>query len=697
MDFPPSKRLKAQPVSTGTDPFDDDFDFTQEDLEQIDIIASQAISTAVSNPKRSFDSVFGCMEETKAPQRSGRKTFAIGDGTSTTSNCIEAQRKDLIAEGHSSKDGDDLHFRQLEEQQVELKRKLKEVEDEILMKNGEIRVLRDSLKLANQEREQQRQTHMVVEREKTQAQSERKKEFSKKVQSLQSELHFKEAEINEMRGKLQSMERGSKQPGTPARSSAQSPVSRSFLMKEDFCAEISRRTSPDAKSAQSENFLLEQPKSDRTFSPEGCVLLKLLLQQPLDPSPLGLCHLLSISSDALPQHGYNSPGSLLTTSSSAEFLSSSCPPSRIYQLQSLALSALTSLSLHYPESPARSCPPAVHFLPLLSFHIHTFCHSLESIESSAKAPLHSGSLSGASDGSLASSLEETLSTQEALTLAALKALYHILNCSNEALETILNHVEASQSHLPSTSADAQPQPPLLKRLLQLADPEFSAAGGHKEVLVSSSLMVLNVLASRAEEKHIHRLQLVLSSQVLTKNLAQETSLTVVRQCVRFLSFIVSNDDITTKVCSHEYQCLFLKMFHYVTSRPDKSIPELSWSRLELEVIRLLTKLFTLKPGAWLALCETSCQCVHEVVRTVVVLLHRQWLKTKCRRSQTVPDQIWATPGFHVLREALMLLHWLLLKDPAFSEHCLEVLHMYDQNWLWMRSAGPKRSLLKTWK
>lgn len=40
----------------------------------------------------------------------------------------------------------------------------------------------------------------------------------------------------------------------------------------------------------------------------GCVLLNLLLQQPLDPSTLGLCHLLSISPAALPnvlsQNGY---------------------------------------------------------------------------------------------------------------------------------------------------------------------------------------------------------------------------------------------------------------------------------------------------------------------------------------------------------------------------------------------------------
>lgn len=49
------------------------------------------------------------------------------------------------------------------------------------MKNGEIRVLRDSLKLANQEKEQQRQTQLALEKEKAHAQSEREKELSRKV------------------------------------------------------------------------------------------------------------------------------------------------------------------------------------------------------------------------------------------------------------------------------------------------------------------------------------------------------------------------------------------------------------------------------------------------------------------------------------------------------------------------------------
>ncbi|XP_048038644.1 ATR-interacting protein isoform X4 [Megalobrama amblycephala] len=666
MDFPPSKRLKGHQVSAGPDPFDDDIDFTQDDLDQIDIIASQAITGDVQN------------------------------------------------NGHSSKDGEDLYYKQLEEQQADLKKKLKEVEEEILMKNGEIRVLRDSLKLANQEKEQQRQTQLALEKEKAHAQSEREKELSRKVQSLQSELHFKEAEMNEMRGKLQSAERGGKQPGTPARNIIHSPASRAFMTKENFSAELSKKTSPikkghlfeDGKPAQSKRLLTEEPQLDRTLrydhQQEGCVLLNLLLQQPLDPSTLGLCHLLSISPAALPnilsQHGYVSPESLATSSSSStEFRWIHRPQARFHQLQSLAMSALTALTLQPPTSVPRNpdaalqtCPAAVHFLPLLTFHISTYCQSLESVESSAKASLHGSSLSGSSDSSLASSLEDSLSSQEEFALAAMKALYHIVCYSSEALEMVLclqdgeiclNRPQCSKNLLSVSlhlAVEPQTQLPLLRRLLQLADPAFITAAGQREALVSTSLKTLSMLAKRAQENQLLRLQVVMSSQVLSKCLTLETSYRIVHLSVRFLSFIIYNEEMATKLCSHEYPCPFLKIFQYVTSRLDKSASEDMWSHFDLEVIRLLTKLFTQKAETWTAFCESSCQCINEVVRTVVVVLHRQWLKTKGRGSQTLANRTWASPGLQVLREALMLLHWLLLKDSSFSEHCLDVLHMYDQ-------------------
>lgn len=67
MAFPPCKRLrglnqdlpKADPVEV--DPFGDDDDFTQDDLDEIDIIASQAIGLAtapVFGPKEAIKPVF---------------------------------------------------------------------------------------------------------------------------------------------------------------------------------------------------------------------------------------------------------------------------------------------------------------------------------------------------------------------------------------------------------------------------------------------------------------------------------------------------------------------------------------------------------------------------------------------------------------------------------------------------------------
>lgn len=53
MNYPPTKRLRGlnQDVVTAVgfdDPFGDDEDFTQDDLDEIDIIASQAISSAAT-------------------------------------------------------------------------------------------------------------------------------------------------------------------------------------------------------------------------------------------------------------------------------------------------------------------------------------------------------------------------------------------------------------------------------------------------------------------------------------------------------------------------------------------------------------------------------------------------------------------------------------------------------------------------
>lgn len=58
---------------------------------------------------------------------------------------------------------------------------MKAMEEEVLIKNGEIKILRDSLHQTESVLEEQRRSHFLLEQEKAQALSDREKEFSKKV------------------------------------------------------------------------------------------------------------------------------------------------------------------------------------------------------------------------------------------------------------------------------------------------------------------------------------------------------------------------------------------------------------------------------------------------------------------------------------------------------------------------------------
>ncbi|XP_067095829.1 ATR-interacting protein isoform X2 [Osmerus mordax] len=721
MEYPPSKRHKGfKQDAAFHDPFEDDEDFTQDDLNEIDIIASQAFT---------------------------------GDGT-------HQRHKQTLSSGNGQLSEADKNCK-LESQKAELKKKLKEVEEEILMKNGEIRVLRDSLRVAQQEKEKQRQAQLLLEREKAHVQSEKEKELSKKVQSLQSELHFKEAEMNEIKTKLQISERGNKALASPvtrnspkvhcsavtidlaSRSSSTPPGGSPFITKEDFAAQLPSRSTPVKSSGTSS---LKDEGKKLSFGKHGdskeasqldpfdstgvhhhhpgSVLLSLLLQHPLDPSTLGLCHLLCVSPDAWPtllQNSCLSTGSTTVSSSGYSKQSKVAPrdkpQSAFSQFQSLAMSGLNMMAS--PEqvshtnsssiNSSRSCLGAVYLLPLLDYHISLFCQALESLEGSCKSPLRVSSASGSSsEGSAASSVEDSLLSLEDFALSSMKALYHVVSQSADAVSAILScqpqesnggeaflhayarshptpvpsEIQLMETGEPEGSPDRAGkglhiQHPLLRRLLGLSDPAFIGKASQREALVTTSLSTLCMLAERAEKKDLSRLMCVLSSQALTHCLSLDSSYQIMSLSMSLLAALVDNDELATKLCSHSDSCLFLKIFQYITSRPDKLVTNGHWSLMEVEMVRFLTSLFTQNVSLWVTFVESTCQCHSEVVQTVVVLLHRQWLGVRGQEMAQAPAW-WSAPGVQLLRETLMLLHWLLLNHSSFSEQCRPVLHMYDQ-------------------
>ncbi|GLD58158.1 ATR-interacting protein [Lates japonicus] len=635
MNCPPTKRLRGlnHEVATAVafdDPFGDDEDFTQDDLDEIDIIASQAITSAAAGARigskpesKQVDLSRGAAWSASAGQNKPLNKATTKQSRENTFGFSSSNRGNAAIQGREplgnrqqqfGSDRDDS-YSLLEAQHAELKRKLKEVEEEIVLKSGEIRVLRDSLKAAQQEKEAQRQNQVLLETQRQREQSDREKELNKKVQSLQSELQFKEAEINEMKTKLHNSDRNKMASPLPrnspkvlsslaqlhhgrgSSSSSSSPTGNGFITKEMFGAQIPSRTTPvktpiktrrDADRGVSSSRYgdsrqeVSRPDPFLSVRPahlqhRGGVLLGLLLQQPLSPSSLSLSHLLSMS--------------------------------------------------------------------LTDIHLTASDEVVEAV-------LSKQSQSRVTDDKPDSSAGVGLCSQNAL------------------LHSVLRLCEAGLRGSSSSSSSSQ-----------------------REELVLSAMKTLCVLIERTPQSHTDRLQCVV--QVVCACLSADSRLQMISQCVSVLMSMSDHQTLAQQLCSHHDPCVFLKLFQVIRTRPDNQATHTDWILLDLQVVRLLNRLMSQRAESWTSNLHSSCQCYTELVQTVVIVFHRQWLDLRGSQELTnstapsglpaAPPQCsapsspwWCSPAASLLRECLLLLHWLLLHHGSFSESCRPLLHMYDQ-------------------
>ncbi|XP_049682779.1 ATR-interacting protein isoform X8 [Accipiter gentilis] len=541
--FPPHKRPRssgaAGPEEGPSDPFGDNDDFTADDLEEIDILASQALSqeaAAAAAPPRHAWAAFGASGAERRAAAGQPRGVAPAAG----------RRPKAASSTEDSLMRDAFQFEVLQTQHEEIKQKLKEMQDEILTKNGEIKILRDSMQQMEYAMEEQKRSYMLLEQQKTQTLSEKEKEFSKKLLSLQSELQFKDAEMNELRTRLQNCERNKHVTQTGLMPSPKKnlaiqvksegcspqPGKRSFPTKESFNAEMSTRP-----SCSSGNLI-----APATLIKEG--------------------------NNKWKKSGYHQ---LILTGRVLKNLRCYCQLCKITHPEVLAMKCeAMAKNGSYNSVPKRNARGSILLNALM------------------KQPIVPGSLLG---------------------------LCHLLSSNSE----------------PPPGAVLQPN-------------------------------------------YLDTFQHLLSSQILFGCLCPETPLPAVLLTVRLLCILAQHHALVAQLCSHSDTCLLLALYMYITSRPDKSASEMLWLQLEQETVRLLTRCMRCSSPAVL-LPDTDCQCNLEVVKALIIMLHRQWMKI--RRSENslsaYKEQI-----IQFLRDAVLLLHSLSQKDKLFHEHCLEVLHQYDQ-------------------
>ncbi|XP_076985531.1 ATR-interacting protein isoform X2 [Tamandua tetradactyla] len=722
---PPSKRARGFPaaaVPDPEDPFGAHGDFTADDLEELDTLASQALSQCPA----------------AARDASGVHKVPRLDGMSKNKNPAGKSR-----ESGPVKDNFELEL--LQAQYKELKEKLKSMEEEVLIKNGEIKILRDSLYQTESILEEQRRSHFLLEQEKTQVLSDKEKEFSKKLQSLQSELHFKDAEMNELRTKLQSTERTNKltalsishlsprkSPSMIIKPEACSPQfgKTSFPTKESFSANMSLlhpcQTEPRHKSLVgrevSENKThslggepVRQEEAQKTLvdswgqrsNTQGSVLINLLLKQPLIPgSSLGLCHLLSSYSELptgtlLQPPGFGSAVAGILGLRTTSFRDGSFSLSSLREAQSLAFTGLNLVARDEglcDQDPAEGSrrafplcqlPGAVHLLPLVQFFIGLHCQALHDLTATKRsgAPGDSQTHSSCVSSGVEAGPEDSLCNLEGFSVASLSILQHLV-CHSGAVVCLLlsgvgadsrnrneslahRHGHEDMTSVPKEVADDQAQHPLLKMLLHLLAFSSAAAGHVQASVLSQCLKVFVKLAENASFDFLPRFQCMF--QVLPQCLSPETPLPSVLLTIKLLSLLVDHEKLTPQLCSHS-GCLLLLLYTYITSRPDRVASETQWLQLEQEAVWLLTKLGVQSPSS--PATGSNCQCNVEAVRALTVMLHRQWLTV--RRAEGPPKTDRHKRIVRCLRDTVLLLHSLSQKDKLFTVHCVEVLHQYDQ-------------------
>ncbi|NXW38014.1 ATRIP protein, partial [Phaetusa simplex] len=724
------------------DPFGDSDDFTADDLEEIEILASQALSQERAG---------GLPEEAWGGLGAGGGERRASSVMYTGHPCFRTDLVFFSALGSSTEDSlmrDTFQFEVLQTQHEEIKQKLKEMQDEILTKNGEIKILRDSMQQMEYAMEEQKRSYMLLEQQKCQTLSEKEKEFSKKLLSLQSELQFKDAEMNELRTRLQNCERNKhvtqmvltpspkKNFAVQVKSEGCSlqPGRRSFPTKESFNAEMSSRPLCSPGNLIASTASIKEGKPIYNFSSKdnyvsilsGSILLNALMKQPIVPgSLLGLCHLLSSNSEPLPgatlQPNYLDTKSIqLPSSRTAQ--EETAPLVSLREAQKLAITGLNLIAmdeglsegspteswrefLHLTRCKIRG---AVHLLPLVEHHIGAYCQAVQSADKSVNGSYGNHSaVSSRTNTNMVTSKEDFRLSLEETTVISLGILYYLAFYSWDVVHTLLStEVEKSsaagdeqvtkmdknvlcdnqcdnkednrtQGGLPVVPQDApnnnRAQHSLFKKLLQVL--AFSAArGSQTDSILNQSLKVLVKLAENSTMDLLMNFQHLLNSQILLSCLCPETPLPAVLLTVRLLSIIAQHHMLVAQLCSHSDTCLLLALYMYITSRPDKSASEMLWLQLEQETVRLLTRCMRCSSPVVL-LPGSDCQCNLEVVKALIIMLHRQWMKI--RRSENslcaYKERI-----IQFLRDAVLLLHSLSQKDKLFHEHCLEVLHQYDQ-------------------
>ncbi|XP_070558238.1 ATR-interacting protein-like isoform X2 [Ptychodera flava] len=191
--------------------------------------------------------------------------------------------------------------------------------------------------------------------------------------------------------------------------------------------------------------------------------------------------------------------------------------------------------------------------------------------------------------------------------------------------------------------------------------------GQSSSMLQATLDVLMALAENSEPSGLDRLQALLTDGTVQNCLASDNSYSIVSTAVSVLNVTVCSRAIAQSLCNQSESCTLLRLYQLCAKGVDEA-SEQQWTALQIKILQFFATLFSCHHGTVSLLVESDCDCSVEVVKALITMLHNEY-KVLC--TQTLDDQL-TSLSLQVLRQGMVLLHYLCIYDRLFVSHRLEV-------------------------
>ncbi|XP_032825670.2 ATR-interacting protein isoform X1 [Petromyzon marinus] len=669
---PPVKRPCGPTV---TDPFPDDLNLSDADFEQLNLLDSQAEPQQQAEPQR-VAATLPRLRTAIAPGPRGSQgpgPWALPVPGPRPAGVVAAA-DDPPSEGQGSREVEALR-----REGQSLKDKCTRLQEEVHMREGEARILRESLQAVQAALNEQRVERLKHERDATLAVDQRERDLHKQVEGLKSQMQFKDAETKSLQNRLYVLERGTRSPRSPwggsglttgsPRVGASSPRADSSLGRgtRTDAAEEKKQMKDCGKSQASEDgrgtWVIKRQWS------QGALLVDKLLRVP------GVCAHLPVSSAArrgggavsADADGHDNPGDVrsalvLSLNGLSRLLHPTGPASPLSRSRTSGPTGPRGIDGDLLEwgIVGREAEILSHFLPLIELRLGRYADAALARFTSRSRPGEEPvvvAMETDAEAAAAAAVDALVLEEEAE--AALKTLLALLAGAPapiaKALSPLPQEPETEGGPVREKGAlgkivgDPGAPHPLLKRLVQVLKPcgdglertgavrsRGGGAGllggpgrGQREAIVCTGLRVLAQLAENRHGNLTESLLLALEgSGRLARCITVKTPPSTVLQVTRILTAVCCQPRALSLLGCGSDHCTLLHVCTYVCDRgPRGSEPHPdAWLHLQLQLARVVGAMA--EAGLVPQLLASPCSCSHEVAKALALSLHRAWLSVR---------------------------------------------------------------------